>query len=818
MKDRKTAQFAYSLVAMAVFSGVSHAQETANDAAQTEQQQQQVEIIAVTANRRSQSITTVPYNISAIGGDVLKKAGVTDLGDLTKRIPGISYTDRGSRSGAFSSSIAMRGLSLEDGRVSGPLYTAPGVSTYVGETPLFANIRFYDIERVEVLRGPQGTLYGSGSLGGTLRFIPNAPDTEFGFLELDTAVGQTNNGDGLDHETNVVFNLPLANNIAVRGNLGVDDRAGWVDQPFSYGLDNQGIPLLANADNYLDSAAQFVARKGINDEESVYGRIAALWQVTDDTKITLAYNKQKDQSGGNPSRAVGYQDLDEYESAALTAEAYEGDTELVSLDMETHIGFATFTASVSSYESEQDIESDQTGAYQAFDFYAASYGAMPRPLLADFSSNDDKADIVEIRLVSDYESSLSWVIGGFYMDQDIAIQNYQFYQGYADWADACADAQREDCGLGTTTGTFSLLFAPGTHEGADAIGLPVIKDQNFIASSTANFKDNAIFGELTWAASDAVNLTAGFRRFDQEFSNSQVNAAIFVDTATANSQNAAEKDTLIKLNGSWQIMQEAMLYGTISEGFRRGGANALPTFVTVFDEEGNGTDVNTNPNLATYAPDTVTNKEIGIKGIVDATRYTLAFFDIDWQDIQLDTLVTPFLLNAVVNAGEANSRGVEVEIITPLTDSVDVTFGYSFVDATLDAPDVEGLIEAGIDPTTVAGVRLPGVAKHSASLDLNYNFEWDDWYGIWNMNSSYRSDTRSTLDPAISTETDGFSIWNTALTLEKDNWSVRLFVNNVFNEEGVLNTPHPGPAGPRRNELLSRSRMIGLNASYLFDF
>ena len=117
-------------------------------------------------------------------------------------------------------------------------------------------------------------------------------------------------------------------------------------------------------------------------------------------------------------------------------------------------------------------------------------------------------------------------------------------------------------------------------------GLTVIKDQNFLASSSATFKDKAIFGELSWAVSDGINITGGFRTFEQNFDNQQINAAFFVDSATANGQNAKERDTLFKLNASWQATEEAMLYATWSEGFRRGGANALPPSVTVFDDEG----------------------------------------------------------------------------------------------------------------------------------------------------------------------------------------------------------------------------------------
>lgn len=838
MNKKHTTHFAYSLVALAVFSTMqsSHAQEATEEANKEEAYEQ----ISVTANRRSQSIVSVPYNISAIGGETLKKAGITDLGDLTRRVPGISFTDRGARSGAFTSSIAMRGLSVEDGRVSGPLYTAPGVSTYVGETPLFTNIRFNDVERVEILRGPQGTLYGSGSLGGTLRFIPNAPDLEFGFVEVDAGISQTKNGDGLDNETNLVFNFPLADNFAIRGNIGVDNRAGWIDQPFSYELDNAGLPILSNPDDYLNSPAQFVSREGINHEDSVYGRLSALWQISDDTKITLAWNKQDDESGGNPARSVRpagtiYEDLDDYDSAALTVEPYDGEAELLSMDFETHIGFATFTASLSTYDSEQNLQSDQTGVYQQYDFYSASYGAMPRPLVADFSSNDDSADIVEVRLVSDIDGPFSYVIGAFYMDQEINIRNFQFYRDYSRWADTCA-IERPDldgCGLGTTFGDYNIYGEPGLSPTVQEAGLPLLRDRNFLAQSNATFTDRAVFGELTWAATDDINLTAGFRRFSQEYNNTQTNAAFFVDSASVSAQNSDFSDTLFKLNGSWQINEEVMLYSTWSEGFRRGGANALPESVLVFNDDGSVLEFFTNQNLTTYAPDTVTNKEIGIKGFVGGTRYTFALFGIDWENIQLDTLVTPYLLNAVVNAGEASSRGFEAEIITSLGDNWDLTLGYSFVDATLDSPDVEGLQEARVLPNNddgaspeqinlalegIMGARLPNVAEHTAMVDLAYNFEMGDFYGTWNINANYRSDTLSILDPAIQTEAPGFSIWNTGLTIEKDNWSVRFFVDNLFNEEGIINIPAEGPAGPRRNELLSRPRVIGLSASYLFEF
>ena len=793
-------------------------QQQSQDQTEDAQQQRKPEVISVSATRRTQSISKVPYNISAVAGELLKQTGVTNLGELTKRIPGISYTDRGARSGAFSTSIAMRGLSLEDGRVSGPLYTAPGVSTYVGETPLFANIRFYDINRVEVLRGPQGTLYGSGSLGGTMRFIPNRPDFMDSEWEISSTIGQTKNGDGFDSELNLVGNLAVADNFALRANFGRSDMAGWIDQPRSYvlGNENQALPLDSN--DYLNGEAAFHGKKGINDETSNYGRISALWQVSDEVEALLAYNRQKDQSGGNPARAVDYAGMGKYQTASLIAEPYSGDTTLWSLDVEADLGFATLTTSLSDYQSEQYIDSDQTGAYQAFDFFNDTYGNVPRPLVEDHSISKDAASIVEMRLVSQDDGPFSWVVGGFYMDQTVNIANYQYSRGYADWADACAAAGREDCGLGTTTGDFSLLFDPGTHPVADAAGLAVEKDKDFLAASDATFKDTALFAELTYQINDKWQVTGGMRAFKQTFNNEQTNAAFFVDYATRSSQQSEEKDVLFKFNTAYQISEQWMAFVTRSEGFRRGGANALPQSVTLFDDLGNGTEIATNPNLKAYTPDTVTNLEVGLKGQTHKHRYSFAAFDIDWQQIQLDALVTPFLLNAVVNAGSATSRGFEAEYNAYIGDNIDLTLGYSYVKAVLDRPDALALGEAGIDAQSIRNRRLPGVPKHTASIDVNYTWELDnDWYLTYGANGNYRSDAQSQLDPATSTETKGYAIFNSYATLESDSWSVRLFINNLLNEQGVIHTPHILPAGPRRNEILSRPRSIGMNFTFRFE-
>ncbi|MEM8660650.1 MAG: TonB-dependent receptor, partial [Pseudomonadota bacterium] len=499
-------KFSRSLIAVAV--GLC-----AHDLALAAPETPLLEEVVVTATRRAQSVQDVPYNISAIDGQQLKRAGITNMSELTKSIPGVSYVDRGVRSGAFSSGLAMRGISMEDGRLSLPLSTAPTVSTYVDETPLYANFYLSDVERVEVLRGPQGTLYGSGSLGGTLRFIHNKPSTEGLEVEASGDISQTENGDGINYTSGLMLNVPLTDTLAVRGNVGYTDNAGWIDAPALYVRDAGGVPELADPADPLSSPGLFQSQDGINSESTMNARVALRWMPTERFSAQLNYHRQKDESDGAPVQAVNLPGYGDYDSPSLLREPYDGDLELTSLELEYDLGFASVTTSLAHYESDQDFNTDATRLYLNFDFYAYSYGAMPRPAFTDYNENNDKSDVAEIRLTSQSEGPFDWVLGLYYMDQKTEVYNENYFPGYTDWADACADAGLFDCGLGTPLGTFNLIgLVPGQNPpSAEAVGYQVSYDQNYLMDSRSEFTDKAAYGELTWNITDAWQITGGMR-------------------------------------------------------------------------------------------------------------------------------------------------------------------------------------------------------------------------------------------------------------------------------------------------------------------
>jgi iron complex outermembrane recepter protein len=188
-----------------------------------------IDEIVVTATRRNVSLSDIPYNISAVGAADIAASGVTDLQGLTHMIPGLVAPDLGPRASNINDTLTIRGLNASSVNAESQEIAAPLVSTYVDETPLFANLKMTDIARVEVLRGPQGTLYGSGSVGGTVRMIHNEPDPTTTEVELSTSASHTANAANPSESIDFIGNLPINETMAFRASGGYEKLAGFTD-------------------------------------------------------------------------------------------------------------------------------------------------------------------------------------------------------------------------------------------------------------------------------------------------------------------------------------------------------------------------------------------------------------------------------------------------------------------------------------------------------------------------------------------------------------------------------------------------------------
>ena len=757
-----------------------------------------LEEITVTATRREESVLDVPYNISAVSGNTLERSLTIDNADLMRTVASASVVDRGYRNQGVINGIIIRGLNVDSAALGDyAVGTVPTVSTYVNDTPIYANFLLRDIERVEVLRGPQGTLYGSGSLGGTVRYIMRDPQLGEYEASIRGGVSQTEGSDGTNWAADGMLNLPLGETLALRINLSRLDQAGIVDYPNVYELDANGIPVAPSG--ILSTDAAYRRAKDTDTVEINYGRASLLWEPGDTFRARLAYQHQDDEVGGRRQQTEGLNGYGEaysdYENGSIQLEPSSRDADLASLEMDFDFGFATLTSSTSWYEHEGDSVSENTGFYAQNGWLGAFYYNYPRPMASAVRSYSDEAIVQEFRLASNPQdgSRMDWVAGAYYIDKDTGSTQESYLRGFKAWWDA-ADVY----------GDFDDW---------------VTGDKDFDYAVDENYKEFALFGEVTWNVSDTLALTAGARWFDDEISNESFMAlplwADLFPTSEASSKSS-DSDVLFKGNVSWRFRDGYLLYGTISEGYRRGGSNAVPT--TGFYAE--------DPGWLYYDSDSVVNYELGVKGGNDSLQFTAAVFYVDWDDVQVNTATPNWGFFAVQNGGKARNMGFELELAQQVTDQFRYALGYSYVSAELE-DDIYAPSNP-VTPTALEGQQLPGVAENTLSLALDYDFPMSNgWTWVNNLQLYYQSDTENAVQTSVRfNETlDSFSLVHLTTGFDFGQWQAKLFVRNLTNEEGTTGmfkeeymgtSPDQNYYGNGSKVFLAMPRTIGLAVSVDF--
>lgn len=751
------------------------------------------DVITVTATRREQNILDVPYNISAVSGTEIEDAQMLDNADLLRSIPGVAVVDRGARNSGTLNAVRMRGLSVEGGGQGDiALSSVASVSTYVNDTPVFANFALTDLERVEVLRGPQGTLYGSGSLGGTIRYITRDPVFgEFaGFASLSTS--HVNGSESIGVGIEGVVNVPLGDRAGFRLAAMYGDYPGITDYVNVYQLDGNGNPLAPNG--VLDPAASYRSVEDADTVDTWMARGTFLFEPTDNLEIRLVHARQDDDVGGRrqPTRGLdGFGNpYGEYENGSIQLEPSSREVNATSLEVSVDLGFATLTSSTSHYDHTGDSTSENTGFYAQAGFLAFYYN-YPRPMASAVRSYADEAVIEEIRLVSDDGGNFDYVVGAFFREQQLQSTQDSYLRGFKAWWDAAFPA-----------------FASA-----------VTGDRDFAYNRIENFSEQALFGELTWYATEEFSLTGGFRYFDNESENLTfiglpLYAGLFPDTTAQFS--TSESDTLFKLTASYEPNDTDLLYATISEGYRRGGSNAVP-LTGVFAED---------PGWQRYGADRVVNYEAGWKGERNGLRFDLSLFYIDWDAPQLNSATSNWGFYAVINGDSARTAGFEAQLSGSLGETVNYQLGYAYVNAELTsdffAPD------NAVTPIAVDGAQLPGTPEHMLNWAFDRTFYMDgDWSLFTRLDGYYQSETRNGVgtSPRFNVPLEGFAIWNAVATASRGDLSASLWIRNIFNEEGVTGTyteaymgtaPAIGYFGNGSKDLISLPRTIGATIRYDF--
>lgn len=714
----------------------------------------EIEQIEVTATRRSGSIQEAPLNITALNSDVIKDQNIGDLEDVARWVPGLTVSDQGGREG---SPIIVRGLNTNSSDRGSDGGT---VATYVGEIPLNINLRLTDIDRVEVLIGPQGTLYGAGTLGGAIRYLLKQPQLDITEGSVSGDLFAINESDDTGGEFGLVFNTPLIDDVlAVRASVNHYDRPGYID--YKYVVRNPGVsnpnPDFTNQDD-IDENLQRV--NDVNDEQITTGRFSVRLQPNSSIDATLNYFYQKQENGGNSTSQYGalanssalQGTVGKYENAARVLEPGEQENDLLSLEIKADLGFAELVSASGWSSYEQSGQRDQTDLL--YDIWTG-YADFPAFVGQTLDTSDQDNFTQELRLVSASEGPLSWIVGGYYNKQENLSDDREYTPGLTDfWGGGIANVQ---------------------------------KDLEYIALSNSEITEKALFGEAGYSFTDQFDITLGARLYEYDISTNAGSATPLysgnfssLDQIEMENVSANDNGNLFKFNANYTFDSGVLAYFTVSEGFRIGGGNGIAPCPDVLPEQ---QIVCALPSEEDYKADTTVNYELGFKStwLRNRLHFNAALFNVDWNDAQVGSSTVNGQELITSNAGSANSKGVEISSRAIIGDhwTAYATYAYAKAELTEDAPDLFGI---GIG--AMNGDRLPGAPEHQFSFGLRYEQDvLDDKLLSVNYGMTAQSDMITKVGLRDDGETlAGYSLSNLSAKLTGDMWSATLYIDNLFDK------------------------------------
>ena len=721
--------------------------------------------ILVTGTRREVSIQDVPINISAMGSEQLSRERIDDIRDLADFTPGITISDTGPGS---TGAIVLRGLNASDGDSSGASYD-DALGVYPGEVPLYYDFKLLDIARVETLLGPQGTLYGLGTLAGAIRNIPHRPNlTEFSGEAHGRLYGKAHSGKA-GYQVDGVINIPIVRDyVAFRTATGYYYDPGFIDSPLILREPGVSLPQPSGPEGVDpdDYDANFVRHKDVNFEKTFTTRNQILVQFSEDLSANFTYAFQRTKSDGGQYNSNGVLGTGRYESGARFLEPANRRAHLGSMEVNANISDVVDLVSTTAYTDVRNARTfDNTDLLLDLD-----YGYETFPAFASYSEsvNRRKQFNQEVRFVSLHGGPFKWSLGGFYNEQKYQSDNREILPNHP-WVD------------------------PVTNPEA-------IEYASYI---TSKITEKAIFGEGTFRITPEWQVTAGGRWFHYK-SNIRGRAVtpllgdpLSPYDAPAAGGVAKKSGTVWKFNTSYDVTPDVMVYATYSKGYRIGGPNSVAPCPPVLNPPP-AQNVCALPNELQYGPDKTKNAEIGVRTQLFDRNLTLNFnvFHIQWDDIQVDSATLNGIVGITVNGGKAKSEGFETSFQLRVVPGLTVQGTYSYVNARLtqDVPNVIPVNDPpGIYPSVPiqldarSGDRLPGSAKNSGSLGATYVHDVADGSIFANWTATYRGNvvTRLGWDRAFGDKLPGYVLHRASLGYETDRYSVSLFANNIFDKFAI---------------------------------
>lgn len=774
----------------------------------------QIEEVIVTATKRPESMQDIPVAVSAVQEETLDQLGVSNFEDYLIQLPNVTA----GGSGPGQNTIYIRGVaSTTPGlTTAGVAGLAPNVALYLDEQPLAQpgrNLDVYaaDLSRVEVLAGPQGTLFGASSQAGTVRLITNKPDPTSTNANVKFGTSWTKDGE-MSNNVEAVVNLPVTDSLTLRGVVFVDNQGGYIDNvPGQLNLTESarfrpegtmranGLPVSSSragfqstadlgAVNFLNADNSTHTEEDFNDATYSGARLTALWEFNPDWSLTVAHMRQSLDTDG-----VFFADptLDDLEIQRYQEDRLEDSFNNTNWTLEGRIGNleAIYTGAFTDREADQIVDyADYMFVGQYLPYYvcdgsvtypsADPAGTCQPPNMFVNSLTETEVNTHELRFSTDPDMPVSATFGGFYSDLELREVNSFTYLGSRE-----AVAFNGEVGFGPN---FSAQGANVKFPGQWPDG--VIFRNDVLRTD----EQQGLFGEVTFDVSDQLSVLVGARWYDIEvdlqgsaagsFGNfgasEDNNAGNNLDTlfSPPNPDTASTDGTITKFSLNWTPNSDQLFYLTYSEGFRPGllnrpggATNPAGTFTVPFAID----------------TDDLTNYELGWKtDLLDYTlRFNAAIFRSEIDRLQT-TIFDPSITNLFFsdNAADAEVTGFEGDFIwAPASVSgLTVSGAFSFLDTE---------ITRVITPTNDVRLGDPLAFAPEFQYNLRARYEWDIGNGRTAHIMPHVTHSDESFSDIITINRDRMSswtLWGITGGVTVDQWSAEMFIDNLTDERAEL--------------------------------
>jgi iron complex outermembrane receptor protein len=744
--------------------------------------------IVVTATKRSEQVSKVPISMVALSQQDLDRGGIKTLSDLATVTPGLLFTEQ-NVNGAPVANFTIRGI---ESRTS-----APTTSIYLDDVPLLtiaenfdlgaasASPQVFDLDRVEVVRGPQGTLFGNSAEGGAVRFISASPSlTDYHIYAR--AEGAVTDSGGPSGEIGVAVGGPLdTGRLGFRASASIRHDGGYIDRvrPVIGGPGNGGL---------IDRNANWNTVKT--------GRIALLYAPNSWLTVEPSFYIQEAHQNdtGRYEVAISNPGTGNLNVAANAALPSTDRFWVAELKMEADLGGVTLT-SITGYDKRDYAFTGDFLNYQDFQLLGSPYAQFPGETGVGYYSDQQRSETQEIRLASnDPQARLSWILGAYY-------NNLHQHDNGATVHDEVRPVIAFLAGMG---------FIPGQY---------YLNKYNYYGDVVFDVRNLAIFGNVDYKLTDTLKLSVGARGSTTKTATTNNVEGAFTGHQL-NSGTATESAVTPKFTLSWQADGNNLLYATVGKGYRNGGVNTITTTsapACVAFQQANNLVVK-----PTYDPDSLWSYEVGAKGsfLGGRIRANASAYHIDWSNIQTSAQLGPCSFAAIFNLGSAKVDGFDLAIRARPTDQLNlgVSLGYSNGTYTQSS---SGVVTKGEQIGGPGFAGNPAAPPWVLAVDGQYDIplHGESTLYVW-AQDVYRSRNRgpfSALNPVnfISYNPGvvgdpATNVFNARIGLVTGKFNFSLFANNLFNIQPQLSLADSQAGDPRFYAYTLRPRTIGLNVTF----